>query len=133
MNTTAMDLLDSICAHLAAFELPDLCSVHMVAAFSGPNVTVQLARREPSEIASALLTWADTLTDVTTEAWRVPNGDCVHLSVIGRLLGGVSVRVYGGVPVTEHGIGADLAPDTSTTVPLAVLRERATQGEVTTR
>jgi hypothetical protein len=133
MSTTARDLLDSIRTHLAAFELPDLCSVHMVAAFSGPNVTVQLARREPSEIASALLAWADTLTEVTAEAWRVHSGDCVHLSVIGQLLSGVSVRVYGGVPVTEHGIGADLAPDTSTTVPLAVLRERATLGKVATR
>ncbi|MGH4009283.1 MAG: hypothetical protein ACRDTH_14195 [Pseudonocardiaceae bacterium] len=55
----------------------------------------------------------------------------MHLSVIGRLPDGVSVRVYGGVPSTEHGIGADLTPDASTTVPLAVLRERATVGEVT--
>jgi hypothetical protein len=105
--------------------------VHVVASFSGPNVTVQLARREPPAIAGALLAWADTLTDVTAEAWRVPRGDCVHLSVIGQLPGGVLIRVHGGVAFTGHGIGGDLAPDASTTVPLAVLRAQATVGEVT--
>jgi hypothetical protein len=129
--TTTVDLLDSIRAHLADFELPDLCSVHVTRSFSGPHVTAQLACRIPSQIAGALLDWADTLTEVTAEAWRVPSGDCVHLSVLGRLPGGVSIRVYGGVPFTEHGIGADLAPDASTTVPMVVLRERATVGEVT--
>jgi hypothetical protein len=131
MTTTAMDLLDSIRAHLAAFDLSDLWSVHVVASLSGPNVDVQLSRRESSEIADALLAWADTFTEVTAEAWRVPNGDSVHLSVIGRLPGGVSVRVFGGVPFTGRGLGGDLAPDTSTTVPLAVLREQATVGQVT--
>jgi hypothetical protein len=92
---------------------------------------MQLACHQPPQIASALLAWADTLTEVTAEAWRVPGGDSVHLSVLGQLPGGVSVRVYGGVPFTQHGIGGDLAPDASKTVPLAVLRERATLGEVT--
>jgi len=131
MTTTAFDLLDSIRTHLAAFDLPHMWSVHVVTSFSGPHVTVQLARRESPEIAGALLAWADTLTEVTAEAWRIPSGDCMHLSVIGRLPDGVSVRVYGGVPFTQHGIGADLAPDASTTMPLAVLREWATLGEVT--
>ncbi|MGH3889724.1 MAG: hypothetical protein ACRDSZ_24710 [Pseudonocardiaceae bacterium] len=94
-------------------------------------MTVQLARRESPEIACALLAWAETLSEVTAEAWRVPSGDCLHLSVIGRLPGGASIRVYGGVVFTEHGIGADLAPDAGKTVPLAVLRERATVGAVT--
>jgi hypothetical protein len=128
--TTAVDLLDSLRTHLAAFDLPELWSVHVVASFRGPNVTVQLARHEPPQIDDALLAWADTLTDVTAEAWRVPHGNSVHLSVIGQLPAGISVRVYGGVPFTQHGIGGDLAPDASTTVPLAVLRERATLAEV---
>ena len=129
--TTAVALLDSIRAHLTEFELPELYSLNVTRSFSGPNVSAQLACHQPSEIASALLSWADTLTGGTVEAWRAPSGDCVHLSVIGRLPGGVSVRVYGGVPYTEHGIGSDLVPDASTSVPLAVLRERATLGEVT--
>ena len=55
----------------------------------------------------------------------------MHLSVIGLLSGGASVAVYGGVAFTDHGIGADLAPDAHTTVSLTVLRQRATLGEVT--
>ena len=129
--TTAVALLDSIHTHLTEVELPELYSVNVTRSFSGPNVTAQLACHTLPQIARALLGWADTLTGITVEAWRVPSGDCVHLSVIGRLPGGVSVRVYGGVPFTEHGIGGDLAPDASTTVPLAVVREQATVGEVT--
>ncbi|MGH3976348.1 MAG: hypothetical protein ACRDS9_23970 [Pseudonocardiaceae bacterium] len=129
--TTTVDLLDCLRAHLAAFELPDLCSLHLTRSFSGHDVTAQLACHTPPQIASGLLAWADTLTDVTAEAWRVPRGDCVHLSVIGCLPGEVPIRIYGGVPFTPHGLGRDLAPDTSTTVALAVLRGRATLGEVT--
>jgi hypothetical protein len=61
----------------------------------------------------------------------VPSGDSVHLSVIGHLPEGVSIRVYSGVPFTQHSIGADLAPDTSTTLPLALLHHLATPGEMT--
>lgn len=129
--TTTVDLLDCFHAHLAAFELPELCSVHVTRSFSGPNVSAQLACHTLPQIASGLLAWADTLTDVTAEAWRVPRGDCVHLSVIGCLPGEVSIRVYGGVPCTPHGLGCDLLPDASTTVALTVLRERATVGQVT--
>jgi hypothetical protein len=127
--TTTVDLLDSLRTHLAAFELPQLCSVHVTGC--GPEVTAQLACRTSSQIAGALLIWADTLTDVTAEVWRVPRGDSVHLSVLGQLPGGVSVRVYGAAPFTEHAIGGDLAPDTTTSVTLAILRERATVEEVT--
>jgi hypothetical protein len=133
MTTTTVDLLDSLRAHLADFELPALWSVNLTQSSGEPNVSMQLACHQAPQIAGALLAWADTLTGVTAEAWRVPSGDSVHLSVLGQLPNGVSVRVYGGVPFTQHGIGTDLAPDASTTVPLAVLRERATLtlGEVT--
>jgi hypothetical protein len=131
MSATVVERLDSLRAHLTEFELPSLYSVNVVAAVGGLHVTLQLACHHFHEIAAGLLAWADTLTGVTAEAWRVPSGDSVHLSVIGQLPDGVTIRVYGGVSFTEYGIGPDLAPDTSTTVPLAVLRERATLGEVT--
>jgi hypothetical protein len=78
-----------------------------------------------------LLAWADTLSEITAESWRVPSGDSIRLSVIGQLPTGITIRVYGGVPFTGHGIGADLAPGTHTTVPLAVLHAMATREEVT--
>ena len=132
MTITLGVLLDSLRTHLAECELPQLCSVYVTRYASGPNVTAQLAsRREAPEIADALLAWANTLTNVTAEAWRVPSGDSVHLSVVGQLSGGVWGGVYGAVPFTAHGLGADLAPNASTSVPLAVLRQWATVGEVT--
>ena len=129
--TTTVDLLDAICAHLAEFELPAISSVHVAASISPPQVAVQLAGHQLPEIAGALLAWADTLVGVTVEAWRVPQGDCVHLSVTGQLTGGACIQVYGSFRFIERGLGADLAPDATTTIPLAVLRHAATLGDVT--
>ena len=70
--TTTVDLLAAGCAHLAEFELPAIASVHVSAALSAPQVTVQLACHELSAIAQGLLAWADTLTQVTAQTW--PDG-----------------------------------------------------------
>lgn len=128
--TTTVDLLDALCAHLTEFELPTIASVHVAAAIPAPQVTVQLACHQPPEIARALLTWADTLTRVTAEAWRVPCGDSVHLSVMGLLPSGASVQVYGGMRFIQEGFGADLGP-AATTIPLAALRHLAALREAT--
>lgn len=128
--TTTVDLLAVMGAHLTAFELPAIASIHVSGALSAPQVTVQLACHEPSAIAQGLLAWADTLTQVTARAWRVPRGDSVHLSVTGLLPGGASVLVYGSHGTTHHGLGTDLAPDATTTIPLPTLRHAATVEEV---
>jgi hypothetical protein len=125
---TTGDLLAALCAHLAEFELPAIASIHV--SRSAPQVTVQLTHREPSVIAQGLLAWADTLTGITAQAWRVPQGDSVHLSVTGLLTCGASVLVYGGLWANHSGLGADLAPDATTTIPLAALRHAATVEEV---
>ena len=91
---------------------------------------MQLAAQEPDDLASSLLAWADTLTQVTAHAWRVPRGDSVHLSVTGLLPCGASALVYGGLWATHCSLGAALAPDATTTIPLAALRPAATVGEV---
>jgi len=121
-----VDLLAAIGAHLAEFELPAIASVHVAASLSAPQVTVQLTCHEPPAIARGLLAWADTLTQVIAEAWRVPQGDSVHLSVTGLLPGGVSVLVYASLWATHRGLGTDLAPDATTTIPLPTLRHAAT-------
>jgi hypothetical protein len=55
----------------------------------------------------------------------------VHLSVTGLLSGGATVEIYGALPVTDHGPGAELAPGATTTVTLAILRHLATPGQAT--
>jgi hypothetical protein len=130
MTTNPVDLLAAIGAHLAEFELPEIASVHVAPYLPGPPVTVQLPCRTPAAIAAGLLAWADTLSEITTEAWCVPRGNSVHLSVTGRLPGGAEVQVYGALGLTD-GVGADLAPDTAATVPLAALHYLATPGQPT--
>ncbi|MBV9728307.1 MAG: hypothetical protein JO309_02610 [Pseudonocardiales bacterium] len=124
---TTTQLLDILRAHLATFELPQPCSVHLIPFLSTENVTAQLARPTPPQTRSALLAWAETLTEVTAGAWRLPSGESVHLSVLGHLPGGAPIRIYTGVAFTEHGIGAELAPGASTTMPLATLRQWITE------
>ena len=131
MTTSTVDLLDVIHTHLVDFELPEMWSVQVVASLLGPQVNVQLTHREPPEIAGALLAWADTLDTVTAESWRVPSGDSVHLSVTGRLPGGVSVRIYGCLPFPESRFGGDLEPNATTPVPLQTLRHLSVVAEVT--
>jgi hypothetical protein len=123
--TTTVDLCAALCTHLAALELPAIASVHVSDAMSAPRMTVQLACHEHSAIAQGLLIWADTLTEVTAEVWRVPRGDSVHLSVTGLLPGGASVLVYGGQWGTPRGLSGDLPPDATTTVPHAATVEEA--------
>jgi hypothetical protein len=131
MNST-VDLLDAIYTHLAAFELPAFASVHVATPIPGEEgITVQLGGHDLPEIAAALLAWADTLTAVTAQAWRVPSGHSVHVSVTGQLTRDARIRVYGAMPFTGCGIGADLAPDATTTIPLATLRHVSTPKEVT--
>jgi hypothetical protein len=127
---TTGELLAAIGAHVAEFELPPIASVLVTAAMSAPQVTVQLASHDPAGIARGLLAWADTLTQVTAQARRVPRGGSVHLSVTGLFPDGASVLVYGAMPVPEHGLGADLTPDACMTIPLGALRCATTLREV---
>lgn len=127
--TSTADLITALNAHLAAFELPSMASVRASAHTS--QVTVELPCGAPSAIARGLLSWADTLTNITAEAWRVSPGDRVHLSVTGLLPGGATVEIYGPLPATDHIPGAELAPGATTTVTLATLRHLASPGLAT--
>jgi hypothetical protein len=127
--TTTVDLLAAIGAHLAEFGLPPIASVLVTAAISAPHVTVQLTSHDPAAMARGLLAWADTLTQVTAQARRVPRGGSVHLSVTGLCPDGASVLVYGAMAVPEHGLGADLAPDACMPIPLGALRHATTLRE----
>ncbi|HXT45837.1 MAG TPA: hypothetical protein VN748_17265 [Pseudonocardiaceae bacterium] len=127
--TNTVDLIRALNTHLDEFELPAMASVRASAYTS--QLTVQLPASAPSSIAAGLLAWADTLTDITAEAWRDPHGDSMHLSVTGLLPDGTTVEIYGALPINDHGPGADLAPGATTTVTLATLRHLATPGHAT--
>ena len=127
--TSIVELLTATSKHLVAFELPPVASIHIRADMSAPQVTVQLTHRDPAIVAQGLLAWAETLTQVTAEAWRVPHGDSVHLSITGSMTASVSVLVYGGLPTNRGGLGTDLTPGATTTVPLMALRYAATTQE----
>jgi len=65
---TTAELLDRLRTHLLAFELPEPCSMNLTPSLTTATVTAQLAHHTPPQARSALLAWADTLTEVTAEA-----------------------------------------------------------------
>ncbi len=123
MNATT--LLALIHEHLATFELPEPWSVRVTPqhSYGEAPVGVQLRGLLLPGVASDLLAWADTLTDVSAEAWRVPGGYSVHLSIRGRLADGTTVAVFDGV---DQDARFGLAPGERQPVSLACLREWST-------
>ncbi|WP_410639357.1 hypothetical protein [Amycolatopsis sp. lyj-346] len=127
MNTT-MVFLDAIRDHLDLHGFGPVASV-LVTSDSAP-VTVQLgAPRELPEVASALMTWAGTLDDVSAQVWRTPTTKSVHLIVNGRMPCGVPVHVYGAVDFSED-VFPDLPAGVRQDMPVFVLRQWSRLGEV---
>jgi len=129
--TIMANLLRAISAHLAGFELAPPWSVSITPSQPDRDIQVQLECVEPAETATTLLAWADTLTEVTAEAWRCYDGHRLHLSITGKLSTGATVRVYDAIPYTGHGIGADLASGAATSLRPGVLRALARSEEHT--
>jgi hypothetical protein len=120
MNTATV--LGSIQAHLATYDLPEPWSVsaNARAIYGRAVVSVQLPSGPLPVVASMLLAWADTLTDISAEAWRVPDGSSTHLTIHGRLADGTTVSVFDGV---EHHRCFRLDEDERRSISLACLRE----------
>jgi hypothetical protein len=83
-------------------------------------------------LAAALLAWVDSdaVREAAVTVWRVPDGTRLLLSMTAALPDRTRIQVYGGLPHTRRGPGAELAPDTSAPVTPEVLRTWATLGEV---
>ena len=127
MNTT-MVFLDAIRDHLDLHVFGPVASVNVTSG-SDP-IWVQLgARRELSEVASALVTWVETLDEVSAQIWRTPAGTSVHLIVNGRMPCRVPVHVYGAVDFSED-LFADLHAGSRQDMPAFVLRQWSSSGEV---
>jgi hypothetical protein len=121
-----MTYLDSIRDHLDLYDLPPVWDVE-VSVLSEP-VRVHLKGADLPEVAAGLLAWVDTLELVTASLWRTPSGESVHLSITGRLAGGVPVRVYAGADFSET-VFPDLPTDTRQDMPVFVLRGWSDKGE----
>jgi hypothetical protein len=121
-----MTYLDSIRDHLDLYALPAVWGVD-VSVLSEP-IRAQLKASDLPEVASGLLAWADTLELVTAELWRTPSGESVHLSITGRLAGGIPVHVYSGVTFSEK-FFPDLPTNSRQDMPVFLLRIWADNGE----
>jgi hypothetical protein len=126
---TMVQLLGSIREHLTAFDLPaQIASVKVGCdALDGECATVHLCPSQLAALASALLSWADSLTKITVTAWRPPHGETVHLTLTGQLPDSTPVAVFGGIDYADTLFG-DLQPTGRQGVALSVLRSWAAGG-----
>ena len=89
-----------LAAHLADHTLPEPASLRVNTTGVHSEVMVQLRSTTVPTVVTDLLAWAHTLTTVTVQAWRVPDGDRVHLSIASTLTGPsgtVELDVFGAV------------------------------------
>jgi hypothetical protein len=105
----AAELLD---AHLADHQLPEPTLLTVMTRVRHSEISVQVRFSTVPDVAAELLCWADTLTTITVQAWRLPEGDRVQLSIgstMTGLAGTVELDVYGGATYDQVYFG-DLAP-----------------------
>ncbi|KDN19466.1 hypothetical protein [Amycolatopsis rifamycinica] len=122
-----MVFLDTIRDHLDLHQLPPVATL-TVRTWSDP-LTVQLDAHRLSDVAGALLTWANTLDDVAASLWRTSDGDSVHLSITGRTPCGIPVHVYSGVHF-DPAVFPDLPAGARQDMPVFQLRQWTRPGEV---
>jgi hypothetical protein len=92
----------TLAEHLADHALPEPASLTVTTSYGHSTVTAQLRGTTLPGVAAGLIAWADTLGVITVEAWRPPERDRVHLSILGTITGStgaVELKVFGGV---EH-------------------------------
>jgi hypothetical protein len=111
-------------SHLADHALPEPASLEVISRTHHSRLTVQVHPMTVPEVATEVLTWADTLTTITVQAWRPPAGERVHLSMastLGGPAGTVELAVFGGADHDPALVG-DLAPGEYRAVTLGELR-----------
>jgi hypothetical protein len=133
VTTTDMTIVNAaqlLAAHLAHHQLPELASLTM----RRSEITAQVQTHTVPKVAAELLAWADTLSTVTSTAWRTLDGQSVHLSITSTLTGpagAVALEVYGGTGDNPVHF-ADLSPGEYRDVSLGQLRTWATSSSDTT-
>ncbi|MGH3772096.1 MAG: hypothetical protein ACRDRW_11990 [Pseudonocardiaceae bacterium] len=125
---TFVQVAHLLATHLTEHALPEPACLEVISKPRQSRVTAQVHSLTVPGIAAELLTWADTLTTVTVQAWRPPCGDRVHLSMASSLsdpADTVELTIFGGADHNPALVG-DLAPGEYRAVTLGELRTWAT-------
>lgn len=123
-GATFVQTAEMLAAYLADHQLPEPALLGVTVMWGCPLARVQLHSHTLAEVAAELLTWTQTLSTLTLQAWRIPAGDRVQLSVVSTLTapaGGMELDVYGDCAHDPILIG-DLAPGEKRTVSQGELR-----------
>jgi hypothetical protein len=124
IGATLVQAAHLLTSHLADHVLPEPASLEVISRTHQSRLTVQVHSLTVPEVATEVLTWADTLTTITVQAWRTPTGDRVHLSMASALdgpAGTVDLAVIGGADHDPALVG-NLAPGEYRAVTLGELR-----------
>ena len=124
-----------VAGYLADHALPEPASLSVITSYGHSTVTAQLDGTTLHGVGGGLIAWADTVSMVTVEAWRPPERDRTHLSILGTLTGPadtVELKVFGGVEYDPLRF-ADLQPHKCQGMPLSLgqLRTWATNHSTT--
>jgi hypothetical protein len=131
---TFVQAAEVLAAHLVNHKLPEPALQAVMTIGGCSQLRVQLRSHTVAEIAAELLMWAQTLSTVTVQIWRVPEGDRVQLSITSTMTGPagrVELDVYGGCAYDPILI-ADLSAGDKRIVSLEELRSWATNTAGTT-
>jgi hypothetical protein len=123
-GVTFVQAATMLAAHLADHTLPEPASLRVNTIGVHSVVMAQLRATTMPTVVADLLAWADTLTTVTVQTWRVPAGDRVHLSIASTLTGpagSIELDVFGAVAYDPARF-ADLEAGDRRTVFLGQLR-----------
>jgi hypothetical protein len=78
-GVTFVQAAELLAAHLADHVVPEPVILTLTTQWGRSEVAAQLRPNTVPQLATALLTWIDTLAVITMTAWRPPEGDRVHL------------------------------------------------------
>ena len=123
-GVTLVQAATMLATHLTDHTLPEPAALRVNTRGLRSDVMAQLHSTTVATVVRDLLAWADPLAAVTAEAWRVPAGDRVHLSIASTLTGPtgtIELDVFGAVDYDPVRFG-DLTAGDRCNVPLGQLR-----------
>lgn len=97
-HSATTKLVEALRGFLDTNQLPDPASVNLCLPERMLRIQPHVATyHDPVAVIGALLLWTRGLSGMTATWWRTTD-DSLHISITGRLLSGVRVCVYQGVP-----------------------------------